>query len=94
MSLMLDLAIVLYVVNAVLFGPLTYIYGKTALSTKAKYPTGLFIFSLLLLLHSAGTAGAYLFLGQYFGDDAITPYMSVMGTLELVGVLALLRITI
>jgi len=89
---LLSLSIVLYTINAVLFGFLAYAYGKTALSTKAKYPLGLFIFSILLLLHSAGTAAAYFFLGPYFGDEAV-PYMSIMGSLELVGVVALLRIT-
>ena len=93
MTLLLTLAIVLYTVNAVLFGFLAYTYGRTALSTHAKYPLGLFVFSILLLLHSAGTAAAYFFLGEYFGDEAV-PYMSVMGSLELVGVLALLRITL
>lgn len=93
MALLLTLAIMLYAVNTVLFGSLALVYGRTALSTKARYPLGLFIFSVLLLLHSAGTAGAYLFLGPYFGDEA-APYMSLMGSLELVGVLALLRITL
>ncbi|HEV2226088.1 MAG TPA: hypothetical protein VGR56_04700 [Nitrososphaerales archaeon] len=93
MTPMLTLAILLYAVNAILFGFLAYVYGKTALSTRAKYPLGLFVFSILLLLHSAGTAVAYFFLGPYFGEEAI-PYMSVMGSFELVGVLALLRITL
>ncbi len=93
MSTLLTLAIALYAVNAVLFGFLAYVYLRTALSTRARYPLGLFIFSLLLLLHSAGTAIAYLFLGAYIGDEAV-PYMSVMGSFELVGVLALLRITL
>lgn len=90
---LLTFAILLYAVNAVLFGFLAYVYGKTALSTRAKYPIGLFVFSILLLLHSAGTAAAYFFLGPYFGDEAV-PYMSIMGSFELVGVLALLRITL
>ncbi len=90
---LLTLAILLYAVNALLFGFLAYVYGKTALSTRAKYPLGLFIFSALLLLHSAGTAAAYFFLGPYFLDEAV-PYMAVMGSFELVGVLALLRITL
>ncbi|HEV2139049.1 MAG TPA: hypothetical protein VGR53_09410 [Nitrososphaerales archaeon] len=93
MTPMLTLAILLYAVNAVLFSFLAYVYGRTALSTRAKYPLGLFVFSILLLLHSAGTAVAYFFLGPYFGEEAI-PYMSVMGSFELVGVLALLRITL
>jgi hypothetical protein len=93
MSVLLDLATLLYVVNAVLFAVLAFIYGRTALSTKAKYAVGLFVFSILLLVHSAGTAGAYLFLGDYFGEEAI-PAMSIMAGAELVGVLALLGITL
>ena len=93
MTPLLGLAIVIYCVNAVLFGALAYFYGRTALSTRARYPLGLFVFALLLLLHSAGTAGAYLFLGPYFGDEAV-PFMSIMGGIELVGVSALLRITL
>lgn len=90
---LLTLAIVLYSVNAVLFAFLAFVYGRTVLSTRANYPLGLFIFSVLLLLHSAGTAAAYFFLGPYFLDEAV-PYMAVMGSFELVGVLALLRITL
>ncbi len=92
MTPLLTLAISLYVVNAVLFGFLAYVYGKTALSTRAKYATGLFVFSLLLLVHSAGTAAAYVSFSSYLDDAA--PYMSIMGSFELVGVLALLRITL
>jgi hypothetical protein len=90
---LLTLAIMLYSVNAVLFAFIAFVYGRTALSTRAKYPLGLFIFSVLLLLHSAGTAAAYFFLGSYFLDEAV-PYMAVMGSFELVGVVALLRITL
>jgi hypothetical protein len=93
MALLLDIAIVIYCINAALFAFLAYLYGKTALSTRARYPVGLFIFALLLLFHSAGTAAAYLFLGPYFGDEAV-PFMSIMGGVELVGVAALLRITL
>ncbi len=93
MTPLLTLAVGLYGVNAVLFGFLAYTYGRTALSTKAKYPIGLFIFSLLLLLHSAGTAAFYLFLGGYI-DPEVFPYMSTMAAFEFVGVLALLRTTL
>ena len=93
MTPLLGLSIAIYSLNAVLFATLAYFYGRTAVSTRAKYPLGLFIFALLLLVHSAGTAGAYFFLGDYFGSEAV-PYMSIMGGAELVGVLALLRITL
>ena len=93
MTPLLGLAVVIYCVNAVLFGALAFFYGRTALSTRAKYPLGLFVFALLLLVHSAGTAAAYLTLGPYFGEEAV-PFMSIMGAVELVGVSALLRITL
>ncbi len=93
MNLLLLLSIALYTVNSVVLVILIYVYGKTALSTRAKYPMGLLLFSVLLFIHSAGTASAYLFLGNYFGSEVV-PYMSAMASFEFVGVLALLRITI
>ncbi len=93
MSPLLSLAILLYAINSVLLAVLAYVYGRTAFSTKARYPLGLFIFSILLLVHSAGTAAAYLFLSPYLGDEVV-PFMSLMAPFELVGVVALLRITL
>ncbi len=92
MTPLLTLAIALYSANAVLFAFLAYVYGKTAISTRAKYATGLFIFSLLLLAQTAGTAATYLSFSTYLADAA--PYMSLMGSVEMVGVLVLLRITL
>jgi hypothetical protein len=93
MVTLLTVAVGLYIVNAVLLAFLAYTYGRTALSTRAKYPLGLFIFSALLLLQSAGTAAAYLLFSDYFGSEVV-PYMSMMASFEFVGVLALLRITL
>ena len=93
MTWMLTLAIALYGINSVLLAVLAYVYGRTALSTKAKYPLGLFIFSILLLLHSVGTAGAYLLFNDYFGAE-VQPFMSLMASFELVGVVAMIRITL
>ena len=89
----MTVAVILYTINAVLFGFLAYVYGKTALSTRARYPLGLFIFAILLLVQAAGTAAAYVFLGEYFGDEAV-PSMSAMAAFEFVGVLALLKTTL
>ena len=93
MSLLLTLAIVLYSASAALLGVLAFVYGRTALATRAKYPTGLLVFAILLLFQTLGTAGAYLFLSSYFLDEAV-PAMALMAFFELVGVLALLRITL
>ncbi len=93
MTPLLSVAIVLYSINAVLLAMLAYVYGSTALSTRAKYPLGLFLFSVLLLVHSVGTAAAYFFFSPYFGNEAV-PFMSMMAPFELVGVAALLKISL
>ncbi len=93
MTPLFTVAVVLYSVDAVLFGFLAYVYGRTAISTRARYPIGLTIFSLLLLLQSAGTAVSYVLFGEYFGDDVV-PSMFTMATFELVGVVALLKTTL
>jgi hypothetical protein len=88
----LTLAVALYLVDAVFFAILSYAYAKTAFSTKAKYPMGLLVFSLLLLIQSAGTALTYYSFSGYLGDAS--PFMSLMGTMELVGVAVLAKITL
>lgn len=86
-------AIGLYSVNSILLVVLAVVFARTAISTKAAYPLGLFIFSVLLLAQSAGTAMGYFLMSGYFGDGAI-PMLSLLGSLELVGLLALLKITL
>jgi hypothetical protein len=92
MEVLLVLAVALYGLISVLLAFLAYTYGETALSTRARYPLGLFIFALLLLVHSAGTALGYLMMGNLIGDGAY-PFMFGMAAFELVGVAALFRIT-
>ena len=92
MTPMLTLAILLYLFNAVVFGVLALIYGRTAVSTKARYPIGLFIFSILLLVQSAGTAATYLFFSSYL--NKAVPSMLAMAAVELVGACALARTAI
>jgi hypothetical protein len=93
MDPLLTLAIALYAVNAVLFGVLAFIFGRTAYATRAAYPIGLFIFSILLFGHALGTSLGYTLFSEYLGSQAF-PFMSIMGAFEFVGALALLRITL
>ena len=92
MDQILTLAVALYSINAIFFAALAFIYGRTALSTHARYPLGLFVFSVLLFIHSAGTAVAYVGFSDYLIDAA--PYMSLMAAFELVGVGVLAKITL
>ena len=93
MEFLFELAVALAAANSILLVILATVYGRTAVRTRAAYPLGLFLFSLLLLVQSAGTAFGYLLNSPFIGDAAY-PFMSVVGGFELAGLLALLRITI
>jgi hypothetical protein len=93
MDPLLSFAIVLYALISLILAFLAYTYARTFLSTRARYPLGLLIFSLLLLVQSTGTALGYASFAPFIGDRAY-PFMAAMGVAELVGVVSLLRITL
>ena len=93
MDLVLEAAVVFYSAIAVMLVALTYTYARTYFSTRAKYPLGLLIFALLLLAHGVGTAAGYVYFNNYIGDEAY-PFMFGMAGIELVGVAALVKITV
>jgi hypothetical protein len=93
MSDLLNLAIGLYAVNGALFSVLAFIYGRTAFSTRAKYPLGLLIFSLLLVFQTFGTAWAYLSFPNYILGE-VHPLMAIMAAFEFVGAAVLLKTTL
>jgi hypothetical protein len=90
---MMQLAVALAGINSVILIVLLYIYGRMMLRTKALYSAGLFVFALLLLLQSAITGIGYIMLSPYFADEAL-PLMSIVGGLELAGLVVLVRITL
>lgn len=91
--MLFDVAVLFAGVNSVLLVVMSFVYGRTALRTRAAYPVGLLIFCLLLLMQSLGTAVGYLMNAAFLGDEAY-PFMSIVGGFELASLLALLRITI
>lgn len=93
LEILLGTAILLATIDSVLLAVLATVYGKTAIRTRAAYPLGLFIFSVLLLVQSAGTALGYFFASPYLGDQAY-PFMALVGGFELAGLVVLLRITL
>jgi hypothetical protein len=93
MELVVSLAIVLYAVDAALLAVLAFVYGRTTLHTRATYPLALFIFSMLLLVQSAGTAVGCYSDAQYLSDPSYA-FIPLMGLFELAGIAALLKITL
>lgn len=93
MTPLLSASVIVYVINAIILSVLAYIYARTAVRSRAAYPASLLVFSILLLVHSAGTAAVYTTMASYFGDDP-QPFMLETGIAEMLGLLFLLKITL
>lgn len=80
-------------VNSILLVVLVSLYAKIVFKTKAIYPAGLFIFALFLLGQNLLSVFSYVEMDSYFGSGVL-PYLCGIGALELVSVIALLRVTL
>ncbi len=93
MLFMMQLAVAFAGINSLVLIVLLYIYGRMMFRTRAMYSVGLFVFAVLLLLQSLVTGIGYVIMAPYFRDEAL-PLMSVVGGLELAGLIVLARITL
>ena len=93
MALMMDLAAVFSSLNIVILLGLLFVYARIIWRSKASYPAGLLIFSLLLLFQNALTAYSYLAMPLFFGGTVL-PYLLAISILEFGGLLALIRVTL
>jgi hypothetical protein len=80
-------------INSILLLVLLFLYGKIVFKTKAMYPIGLFLFALFLLAQNLLAVFSYADMQAYFGD-AVLPYLSGIGALELVSLVVLLKVTL
>jgi hypothetical protein len=80
-------------VNSVLLIVLLSLYAKIVFKTKAIYPAGLFIFALFLLGQNLLAVFSYVDMQGYFGTGVL-PYLCGIGALQLVSLIALLRVTL
>jgi hypothetical protein len=89
----MEITVAFSIVNSVLLLFLLFLYGKIVLKTKAMYPVGLFLFALFLLAQNILAVFSYADMQYYFGPGVL-PYLSGIGALELVSLIALLRVTL
>ncbi len=92
MEALMDVAIGIAGINSAILLGLIYLYLGIAIKSRAVYSFGLCFFAAMLLLQNLLTAFAYGTMSPLFGTDAL-PYLSVIGGTELVGLVALLRMT-
>jgi hypothetical protein len=80
------------IVNMTVLGILIFVFGRLYTKTKAQYPLGMIVFSIMLFLHNVIGAYAYFAMSMLFSSE-IFPYLLGVHIAELVGILILLKIT-
>jgi hypothetical protein len=91
MELLLELAVVLDIINSILLVIPVSVYGRTMRRTRAVYPIGFLVFSVLVLIQSALNALGDPLNAPPIGDEAY-PSTSIVGIHELADLLTLPRI--
>lgn len=93
MSLLMNASTLVSVLNVAVLLILLVIYAKTYVKSKAVFTIGLMFFTVMLMLHNLIAVYAYLVMAPLYPDELL-PYFVAIHIAELVGIIALLRITI
>ena len=84
---------VVSVLNVAVLLMLFVIYAKIYVKSRAVFTIGLMFFTVMLMLHNLIAVYAYLVMAPLYPDDLL-PYFVAIHTAELVGIVALLRVTL
>ncbi len=84
---------VISVLNVAVLLILFVIYAKIYVKSRAVFTIGLMFFTVMLMLHNLIAVYAYLVMAPLYPDELL-PYFVAIHIAELVGIVALLRVTI
>jgi len=93
MSLLMNASTVVSVLNVAVLLILFVIYAKIYVKSRAVFTIGLMFFTVMLMLHNLIAVYAYLVMAPLYPDELL-PYFVAIHLAELVGIVALLRVTI
>jgi hypothetical protein len=89
----MNLSTVISVLNVAVLLTLLVIYIKIYIKSGALFTIGLMFFTVMLMLHNLIAVYAYLAMAPLYPVDLL-PYFVAIHIAELVGIVALLRITL
>ena len=93
MSLLMNASTVVSMLNVAVLLILFVIYAKIYVKSRAVFTIGLMFFTVMLMLHNLIAVYAYLVMAPLYPDELL-PYFVAIHIAELVGIVALLRVTI
>jgi len=89
----MNLSTVISVLNVAVLLTLLVIYTKIYIKSRAVFTVGLIFFTVMLMLHNLIAVYVYLVMAPLYPDDLL-PYFVAIHMAELVGIVALLRVTL
>src|SRR5918992_2315205 len=93
MALLMDVSSVVSMSNAVILVVLLAVYANIYRKTGAKFTIGLMVFAGMLMLHNIIAIFGYFAMAPLYSDDLL-PYFVGIHIAELVGLIALLKVTV
>jgi hypothetical protein len=93
MTLLMDVSSIVSMVNTVILVVLLAMYVNIYRRTRATFTIGLIVFAGMLMLHNIIANYGYFAMAPLYSDD-LPPYFAGIHIAELVGLIALLKVTI
>lgn len=93
MTLLMDVSSIFSMVNTVILVVLLAMYANIYRRTRATFTIGLIVFAGMLMLHNIIAIYGYFAMAPLYSDDLL-PYFAGIHIAELVGLIALLKVTI
>jgi hypothetical protein len=93
MSLLMDVSSIVSMANVGILVVLFAVYIKIYTKTKAMFTIGLIVFSAMLMLHNIIAVYGYFAMAPLYSNELL-PYFVVIHFAELIGLIALMKVTI
>jgi hypothetical protein len=93
MALLMDISSIVSMVNMAILVTLLAVYTNIYRKTGATFTIGLMVFAGMLMLHNVIAVYGYLAMAPLYSDNLL-PYFVGIHIAELVGLIALLKVTV
>ncbi|MFL6309295.1 MAG: hypothetical protein ACJ70N_07050 [Nitrososphaera sp.] len=93
MSLLMDISSLVSMANMAILISLLVVYSRIYIKTKATFTIGLAVFASMLMLHNGIAIYGYFAMAPLYSDELL-PYFVGIHIAELIGLIALLKVTV
>ena len=93
MALLMDISSLASMANMAILSALLVVYARIYIKTRATFTIGLVVFASMLMLHNGIAIYGYFAMAPLYSDELLL-YFAGIHIAELVGLIALLKVTV